>query len=79
MTEHPPPLFDLTPEGLRATLAEVHRQAITDVGTAAAAHGQARSALDRAVDAARAAGASWTEIGRAAGISRQTAREKWSR
>jgi hypothetical protein len=73
------PLFDLSPEDLRAKLEEVHRQAITDVGAAAAAHGASRTALDQAVNAARAAGASWTEIGRAAGITRQSARERWSR
>jgi hypothetical protein len=74
-----PPLFDMTPEQLRDALAEVQRQAVTDVGIAAAAYKGAGSALDRAVNAARAAGASWTDIGRAAGITRQTARERWSR
>jgi hypothetical protein len=74
-----PPMFDLTPEQLRDALAEVHRQAVTDVGTAAEAAGLARTALDRAVNSARAAGASWTEIGRAAGLTRQAARQRWSR
>jgi hypothetical protein len=78
MTEHAP-LFDLSPEQLRAALQEVHRQAVTDVGAAAEAHKSSADALDRAVNAARAAGASWTEIGRAAGIARQSARERWSR
>jgi hypothetical protein len=73
------PLFDLSPEQLQATLAEVQRQAVTDVGTAAAGIHDARSKLDQAVAAARAAGASWTEIGRAAGMTRQNARQRWSR
>jgi hypothetical protein len=73
------PAWDLSPTELREKLAEVQRQAVTDVGIAAAAYKGAGSALDRAVNAARAAGASWTDIGRAAGISRQSARERWSR
>jgi hypothetical protein len=73
------PLFDLSPEQLQAALSEVQRQAVTDVGTAAAEHQDARAKLDQAVNAARAAGASWTEIGRAAGMTRQNARQRWSR
>jgi hypothetical protein len=73
------PLFGLSPEHLRETLAEVQRQAVQDVGTAAAAYKGAGTALDQAVNAARAAGATWTDIGRAVGIARQTARERWSR
>jgi hypothetical protein len=44
--------------------------------TAAAAH-KARRQLDDAVSAAREAGASWADIGRAVGISRQSAHERW--
>ncbi|WP_017559845.1 hypothetical protein [Nocardiopsis baichengensis] len=36
-----------------------------------------RGPVDRAVRAARAAGASWTAIGRAAGTTRQAAHERW--
>ncbi|MHA6806309.1 hypothetical protein [Salinifilum ghardaiensis] len=36
-----------------------------------------RVELDAAVAAARAAGASWTAIGAAAGLSRQAAHERW--
>ncbi|MBT2586464.1 hypothetical protein [Arthrobacter sp. ISL-95] len=39
---------------------------------------QAGHRLDRTVAAAKAAGASWTDIGRAAGISRQAAHERWA-
>jgi hypothetical protein len=78
MTE-PAPLFDLTPEQLREALAELHRQAVLDVGTASSEHKAAAAALDQAVTKARAAGASWTEVGRAVGITRQSARERWSR
>lgn len=37
----------------------------------------AREALDQAVATARAAGASWTVIGKAAGLTRQSAHERW--
>jgi hypothetical protein len=73
------PLFNLSPEQLRETLEEVRARAVVDVGTAAAEHSASRTALEAAVNAARAAGASWTEIGKAAGMSRQAARERWSR
>lgn len=37
----------------------------------------ARETLDQAVATARASGASWTLIGKAAGITRQSAHERW--
>lgn len=48
-------------------------------GVAAAAHAvaQARRQLDTAVAMARVAGASWADVGKAAGISRQSAHERW--
>lgn len=45
---------------------------------AAAGHAAATRSLNEAVRAAKAAGASWADIGRAAGISRQSAHERWS-
>ena len=47
------------------------------VADTAAALGQAGEALDRAVRAARNAGASWADIARAAGMSRQAAQQRW--
>lgn len=60
-------------------LNEIRRQSVTDVGTAAVAYRDAGDQLDAAVGRARAAGASWTDVGKAAGITRQSARERWSR
>ncbi|MFK4362344.1 AsnC family protein [Rhodococcus sp. 27YEA6] len=40
-------------------------------------HRMSQERLDRAVAAARAGGASWADIGRAAGVTRQTAHERW--
>lgn len=52
---------------------------LSHVTGAAAAVAEARGALDDAVKAARAepTAASWADIGRAAGISRQSAHERW--
>ena len=53
-------------------------EAILGVEAAAREHRQAGHRLDKTVAAAKAAGASWTDIGRAAGISRQAAHERWA-
>lgn len=50
---------------------------IEDVEEAAARHAATGRALDEAVAAARAAGASWNDVGRAAGMSRQSAHVRW--
>jgi len=47
--------------------------ALTEVGAAA----QAKLRLDAAVALARHSGASWADIGRAAGMARQSAQERW--
>jgi hypothetical protein len=49
------------------------------VSAAAAEAEQARQRLDQAVAAARAGGASWADVGRAAGMARQSAHERWGR
>ncbi|WP_280232273.1 hypothetical protein [Nocardia cyriacigeorgica] len=49
-----------------------------DVEDAAAEVVEAQRRLNEAVVAARAQGASWEAIGRAAGMSRQSAHERWS-
>ncbi len=51
--------------------------ALTEVQAAAAATTQARLRLDAAVTIARQSGASWADIGRAAGMTRQSAQERW--
>lgn len=53
-------------------------EAILGVEAAANEHRRAGHRLDKTVAAAKAAGASWTDIGRAAGISRQAAHERWA-
>jgi len=54
-------------------------EAAAAVAAAAAAHAATAVRLDAAVDDARRAGATWADIGRAAGISRQSAHERWGK
>lgn len=56
---------------------EPHR-AVEAVEQAAERAANATSGLDEAVGAARRAGASWANIGRAAGMTRQSANERWA-
>jgi hypothetical protein len=53
-------------------------EAIHGVEAAAREHSQAGQRLDKTVAAAKVAGASWADIGRAVGISRQSAHERWA-
>jgi hypothetical protein len=53
-------------------------EAVAGVEAAAREYTQAGHRLDKTVAAAKAAGASWTDIGRAVGISRQSAHERWA-
>ena len=53
-------------------------QALEDVEEAAARHAAAARGLDEAVRTAAAAGASWSDIGGAAGMTGQSATERWS-
>ncbi|CCG05695.1 hypothetical protein [Blastococcus saxobsidens] len=53
-------------------------QALEDVEAAAARQAAAARALDEAVRAAVAAGASWADIGRATGLTGRSATERWS-
>lgn len=52
---------------------------ISAVQEAASEAAAARRRLDDAVAVARAGGASWTEIGQATGMTRQSAHERWGR
>ncbi|SDY98130.1 hypothetical protein SAMN05661080_05193 [Modestobacter sp. DSM 44400] len=53
-------------------------QALEAVETAATRQAAAARALDVAVRAALAAGAPWADIGRATGLTGQSAAERWS-
>jgi hypothetical protein len=53
-------------------------EAVAGVKAAAREYSQAGQRLDKTVAAAKAAGASWADIGRAVGISRQSAHERWA-
>lgn len=53
-------------------------EAILGVEAAAREYSQAGQRLDKTVAAAKAAGTSWADIGRAIGISRQSAHERWA-
>jgi hypothetical protein len=53
-------------------------EAVLGVEAAAREYNQAGHRLDKTVAAAKAAGASWADIGRAVGISRQSAHERWA-
>lgn len=52
-------------------------EAVSEVEAAAAAYVEGRRRLDSAVATARSRGATWDAIGRAAGVTRQTAHERW--
>lgn len=53
-------------------------EAALGVEAAAREYSQAGHRLDKTIAAAKAAGASWADIGRAVGISRQSAHERWA-
>lgn len=52
--------------------------ALTQVAALSALRAEVCQQLDEAVVTARAAGASWSEVGRAAGMTRQSAHERWA-
>jgi hypothetical protein len=64
-------------ERLEADLAEKIAAKVDAVAEAARAYGGAGQALEDAVAAARAYGASWTDIGAAVGLTRQAAYQRW--
>lgn len=70
---------NVSPASLEELLETIRATSLSDISARATAAAAARVQLDDAVASARAAGASWTEIGQAAGIARQSARERWSR
>lgn len=55
------------------------QQAVQGVADAAAAFNRHADALDRAVRSARQAGVGWADVGRAVGISRQAAQQRWQK
>lgn len=79
----PGPYYDLDGNAERLVVDEWRRhiapwRSLEDLAEAAARHATAVRELDDAVRAARAAGASWADVGRATGMSRQSANERWS-
>lgn len=67
---------DVIHDEWRAHIAPL--EVLGGVETAAREYNQAGRRLDKTVASAKAAGASWTDIGRAVGISRQAAHERWA-
>lgn len=53
-------------------------EALLGLEAAAREYNRAGQRLAKTVAAAKAAGASWADIGRAVGISRQSAHERWA-
>ncbi|MGW6132350.1 hypothetical protein ACWFNE_20180 [Cellulomonas sp. NPDC055163] len=67
-------------QDLAFALWDAHREpalAEKAIADAAAAARRAGQVLDEAVRTGRAAGLSWVDVGRAVGITRQSARERW--
>lgn len=67
-------------ERLALALWDAHRKpvdALHLIEAAAQAYARTRRELDAAVTAGRSTGLSWADVGRAVGITRQSARERW--
>jgi hypothetical protein len=80
-----PSAGDSVPSGViedaihREWLGHLPPTSLADVRAAAEDVRKAETRLDDAVARARADGSSWADIGEAAGITRQSAHERWSR
>ncbi|WP_280460901.1 AsnC family protein [Nocardia carnea] len=75
-------MLDEESEDLISVDWEIHVGASAELHLVDIAHDQvvdAQRKLTEAVRTARDAGASWTDIGRAVGISRQSAHERWAK
>lgn len=75
--------YDLDNDDEQLVIAEWHEHvapalAVEAIADAAAEVAAATDRLDAAVRAARTAGASWSDVGRGAGITRQSANERWA-
>jgi hypothetical protein len=64
---------------LEQLLDEHTQQQVRNLSDAVAAFGRASAAVDQAVRSARSAGASWADVARTVGISRQAAQQRWGR
>jgi len=71
-------LLEAERDRLARQMTEHTVRAVSDVATAVEHHRLTAAAVDDAVRAARAAGASWEQIGAAAGITRQSAHARWA-
>jgi hypothetical protein len=65
-------------ERIAVQMSEFTVRAVDRVAAAAAAYAGAGEQLDKAVAEARGMGATWEQIGRAAGITRQSAWSRWA-
>lgn len=72
----PPGIEDVIHQEWRGHLPS---PSLADVGAAAEEARKAEVRLNEAVQRARADGSSWADIGAAAGITRQSAHERWAR
>ncbi len=77
------PYADLDNDGERHVIEEWRRhiapfQNLEQLTAAAGRSAAGAAALDEAVRTARRFGASWADIGRATGMSHQSANERWS-
>jgi hypothetical protein len=61
----------------REWIGHLPSRSLTDVREAAEDVRKAQTRLDEAVQRARADGSSWADVGDAAGITRQSAHERW--
>ena len=60
-------------------LSHLPSPSLADVRAAAGDVHKAEARLNEAVQRARAAGSSWADVGDAAGITRQSAHERWAK
>lgn len=79
----PGPYYDLEGPDEGRVMEEWRRHinplgALEAVEEAASRHAATGRALDEAIRAARAAGVTWTDVGRATGMTRQSASERWA-
>jgi hypothetical protein len=74
-----PPLYPPTRAELLDQIKQLRAQGIVSVAEAAATYDEAVQLLNGSVRRARDAGASWDDIARATGMSRQGAQQRWGR
>jgi hypothetical protein len=81
---HTAPWADLDDDAENAVIDELRAhirpwKALEEVGDLAEQHARIGREIDAAVASARSGGATWADVGRAVGITRQSARERWEK